>query len=164
MEQRNAELIRKKQANYEENYVPQELDLISALDDVSIVDEAKQNTNRTFDLRQQNKVDNLRRYGLSPNASEQRVIERGTGVARSLNYDQSVNDSRIDQESRNTSLRNSLINIGRGINSDATDAFSSAANRENDRNNAYSTAKAQHSAQNKQTAASLGALALMVMI
>ena len=160
VEQRNASLLRQKQNDFETTYLLQERDLVNSLDDVSLVNEAKNTANETFDNFSTITGRNLRRYGLTPNAAEQQSLDRNRNLARALNFDSTVNNARLDQEERNTTLRNNLINIGRGIETNAAETLSNAADRENDRRNAYETAKTNASAARKSTAASIGALAL----
>lgn len=160
-DQMQSQILERKDQIYRQAYAPRERALISTLDDNSIVKDAQDNANTTFDRNAGAAERNLRRYGISVSPEQRAQLDRMQSLRRTLNYDSSVNDARLEQNERNTSLRNALINIGRGIEHDGSTSLSEAAQRQASRDASYDVAKAQYSAQKTQTLTSLGTAAIM---
>jgi hypothetical protein len=160
-EQLQSQLLDRKDAIYRQTYAPRERALIGTLNDNSLIDEARQNTNQTFDRNSEAGARNLRRYGMSVTPEQRAQLDKNTQSERTLNYDASLNDARLEQNERNTSLRNAMINVGRGIESDGATSLSEAAQRQASRDSSYKVAKAQASAQQTQMMVGLGSAALM---
>lgn len=105
------------------------------------------------------------RYGINYTQIQQDEINRRNNAARSLNYDDTVNRSRLAQYDRNTKVRDDMIAVGRGIDSSANQQLTQAANLQTRRENNNRQIAAQNSASRTQMmggmAAGIMALAFM---
>lgn len=157
-------LSRRETERHKQFYLPVEQEAINSLNDTQIIEDAKRNANVGFANQPQRTARHLARYGVKQTGLQLDQAKLELGRARALNYDATVNNARLGQFERNMGLRNELINVGRGVASDATGALGEAAANETARNNANDAAKAAHKAQQTQMAGSLGAMAVMAAI
>lgn len=164
IDNRQAALSRAQRQYYQKAYVPEEQGLIETLDDDTIINDAQSSANENFDRNAGAGQRNLRRYGVNAAPAQRAALDDQRGLRKQLNYDGSVNDARLEQSERNTTLRNSLINVGRDINAAGTQSLSEQAAGEANRKNAYQQAKAQQSAQRSQQTGSLVGMAAMALL
>jgi hypothetical protein len=150
--------------NYLRDIRPIELELVDkAQNDTSLIDQAKEDRDRSNALMQGVVDRNASRYGaaLTPAQIEQqqRSLQRGT----TLGGIQGVADARVAQKDANRALMADLINIGQGVNRASLGALSNAAGAASQRENAYRSARAQSKAQTYGMLGTLGAAAIMMI-
>lgn len=153
-------------ARYEEDYIPVENQLIESLDDTSIIDDARERTedlSGLFRTAGRNSRE-ARRYGFRLNKAQRQQAGTAAFIDRRANDADILNESRLTQFDRNRGLRNNLIDIGRGLDSRATQGLSDAAGLQTGRENANRRAEAAADAQNDQLLFSLGSTALMAAL
>lgn len=159
-----ADIIRREEERYNYFYTTVEDELADSLQDTSTVQSARETADTGFDgLRARQQRQNSR-YGLTQTAVAQREFDRRADIGKTLNFDASVNDARLEQKERSDGLRRQLIDIGRGVAGTATEGLTSAANNQTQREANNANAKAQSRAQTTQTIGSLGALALAAFL
>lgn len=156
-----ADITRREQHRYERNYIPVENAVIGSLGDRSVIDEARDNATAGFEGLQGRQDRSLRRYGVSLDPLQQQETQRRAGMGKSLTYDSAVNDAELYQRERNDSLRNELINVGRGVAQEANAGFAEASGLQAQRDANNRAAKAQSKASAWGTAGSMASAAIM---
>lgn len=157
-----AEITQQQQDYYNSSYRPVAQGLIKDTQSTAIVDAAEKAVS----------VDNTAAINARRNRQKARLGVGETGVNtelgnydatlnRSLQTDGSINDARIQQDERNTSLTNDLVGVSRGIATDALDGMKTASANESSRNAVNANAKAQNTAQRNQLLGSAASMALM---
>ncbi len=159
-----AQVVRRDQARFDFFNRPVQQDVIGSLNDSTIVDDARREANDGFVKANSRSLRQQRRFGLQRSAVQQREFNRASGRERSLNQNATVNEARIEQKERNDGLRRELINIGRGVASDATDNLGESAALQSQREANNRNAKAAKKAQNTQTAAAVGSAVLTAIL
>lgn len=154
-----------QKAEYDSIYRPINREMIRSVDSTGMVDSAKANANSGFDDAKARESRMAERYGINYTQIQQDEINRRNNAARSLNYDDTVNRSRLAQYDRNTKVRDDMIAVGRGIDSSANQQLTQAANLQTRRENNNRQIAAQNSASRTQMmggmAAGIMALAFM---
>lgn len=149
---------------YLTDYVPVENEAVASLRDTSVVDDAKKRVEGTTgQLRRarQRTQRELSRYGLRQTAAERNATDAGLRMGVASNNADILNNARLNQFDRNRSLRNELINVGRGLASESIDGLAAAAEMEGRRDAANRQAKAAQEAQYTQAAATIASSAMM---
>ncbi len=147
----NSAVLQRQDDLYRKFYAPEEKKLLSLLDDYSSVDDAKENADDTFDRNTLSTDRNLRRAGMELTPSQQMLLERNQSLGKATNYAATVNDARLDNKERQITLRNNLINLGRGVQADGAASLGEAGIRAAARDASYDVAKQQHKSQQTQT-------------
>ena len=160
-DQVNSAVLQRYDDIYRENYVPQQNELIGALNDQSIVEDARQNADTTFDRNANTSRRDMRRLGLQMTPLQKQQYDRRRSISKTLNYDKSINDANLAQKDKNISLRNGLINVGRDIQGAGLEGLGEAGLRAANRDASYKVAKAQASAQKTQAITSIATTAAM---
>lgn len=159
-----ADITRKEYLDYVNNYQGFELDLIDrSQNDRSLIDAAKKDSLLAGAVTQGVVDRNMERYGGGLTAAQGKQQGRLLGTGTALGQVQSVNDARIAQKELNTSMLTNLINIGQGVNSTAQSQLGASAANYSQMQSAYKSAQAASKANNINTMATLGTLALMMM-
>ena len=148
---------------YDQIYRPINRQMIASVDSTEMVDSAKANANTGFDNAKQRESRMAERYGINYTDIQQNEIEHRNNAAKSLNYDDVVNRSRLAQYDRNTGVQNDMIAVGRGIDNSAYQQLTQAAGLETQRNNNNNQIAAQNSAAKTQMMGSIGSAAIMAL-
>lgn len=159
-----AEIAERDQARYRQMYVPVEDDAIASLNDRSIINRAQANAERGFDRAPGRILRDLSRYGVRLGKEDIEAGKVGFEMERALGTADVVNNARLDQFDRNRTLRNELINVGRGFSSDANGMLTEAAGLKTNRDNNNRAAAAQRKASYISTAGSLASTALFAAL
>jgi hypothetical protein len=146
---------------YQQDYVPVEDKLIASLNDTSIIESAKERAGLGFESAQGRAKRDQRRYGVRTGAIDAREQNVGFLASKARSSADIVNNARLDQFDRNRTLRNELINIGRGVAADANAGFANSAAMKTQRDNTNATIDANARAQRISTVGSLASTALM---
>lgn len=123
-----ARIIRDEQRRYEQFYQPVEDQLIASLDDTSVIDNARERAqNINPQLAAARAARQASRYGQGLTPIQQREFNAAIQRNNMLSASQIVNDARIDQDERNRGVRNEIINIGRGVATQAQEGLAIAS-------------------------------------
>lgn len=161
-EQAYADITRQEYLDYVNNYRDFEEQLINqAQNDTSLIDQARDDIQVAQGLALGISNRNESRYGAALTPAQRQQQDVRLQRANTLGGVQSVNDARIAQREANTALLSDLINIGQGVNRASQNQLGSAAADANQRENAYTQARAASRAQTYSTIGSLGAMAIM---
>ena len=161
----NFEAVAKAEKLYYDNvFRPHNKKLIADVDSTELVDTAKNNADRRYDESQARSKRQRERLGVAETALDRTRNEYDSALAKGLNFDTLVNNSRVDQYERNVGLRNELVNTSRGIAKEATDGLSTAATLQTQRENNNESIKAQNKAARNQTAGQLAGMAMMAVM
>lgn len=153
-----------QKAEYDRIYRPINQQMIQSVDSTGMVDSAKANANSGFDEAKARESRMAERYGINYTQIQQDEINRRNSAARSLNYDDMVNRSRLAQYDRNTNVMTDMIGVGRGIDNSANQQLSQAANLQTQRENNNAQIAAQNSAAKTQMAGSMAMMAMMAFM
>lgn len=156
-----ASIGERDQQRYQQDYVPVEDKLISSLKDTSIVSDARESSNRNFGQAAGRFNRNQARYGTSAGAIDRQENKQGFALGKAKSTASTMNEARVDQFGRNLNLRNEIINIGRGVSSDASRGFGEAASLQTSRQNFNRSQDAQAKSNMWGTIGSVGSTALM---
>lgn len=161
-EQAYANITRQEYMDYVNNYRDFEEQLIDqAQNDTSLIDQARDDAGVAQGLALGISNRNESRYGAALTPAQRQQQDVRLQRANTLGGVQSVNDARIAQREANTALLSDLINIGQGVNRASQNQLGSAAADANQRENAYTQARAASRAQTYSTIGGLGAMAIM---
>lgn len=161
-EQAYANITRQEYLDYVNNYRGFEEQLINqAQNDTSLIDQARDDIDVAQGLALGISNRNESRYGAALTPAQRQQQDVRLQRANTLGGVQSVNDARIAQREANTALLSDLINIGQGVNRASQNQLGSAAADANQRENAYTQARAASRAQTYSTIGGLGAMAIM---
>lgn len=154
-----------QQQFYESAYQPLAADLIADVNSTAIVDAAKEATNAYSAERTAARGARQRaRLGVTGTPAEQTLSGYKAQLGATVTSDAAINQARVQQQERNTALRNDLINISRGIQTSAINSATNAAQAEASRNIANEQASAQNKAARNQLYGSIAAMALMLLV
>lgn len=157
-----ADITRKEYMDMVTNYRDFELGLIDkATTDTSLIDQAREDSQKAAELSAGIQQRNLERYGTSLTAQQTRQMDRALQRGNTLGAIQSVSDARIAQDEANTRLLADLINIGQGVNRASQSQLAQSAVNATNLKNAYQQARASSKAQTYSTVASLGSAAII---
>ncbi len=152
-----------QKAEYDKVYRPINQEMIASADSTEMVDSAKANANSGFDGAKARESRMAGRYGISYNPIQQKEINHRNSAAKSLNYDDVVNRSRLSQYDRNTQVMNDMISVGRGIDNSANQQLIQAANLQTQRENNNANISAQNDAAQTQMMGSLASAGIMAL-
>jgi len=160
-----AQITERDWERYLRDYVPVEDQAIGSLDDMSIIDDARERISepRRVQKSQQRSFRDARRYGVNVSNAARQDSTANLSIAQAAGDADTMNEARLNQFDRNRSFRNELINVGRGVASGAQDGLGQAAQMQGQRDANNRAAKAQHDAQQMQMLGSLGALAILAL-
>lgn len=156
-----AAITDREQQRLEQLYYPVENEVVRSLNDTSIVDAAREDATRGFDNLEARNNRSLRRYGVQLTPVQQREMQRTAGLGRALTYDEAVNTAELAQRTRNDGLRRELINIGRGVASQAQSSFAEATSLQRQREANNDAISAQNRAAAVSTVGNLASTAIM---
>jgi hypothetical protein len=156
-----AQIIERDQLTFDFFYNPVISDVISSLQDTSIVDTAREGADAAFDKGEARSLRQMSRYNVNMSPAAQKQFNLRQQLSKTLNKDAVVNDARLDLKERNDGLRRQLIDIGRGVADTASSGLTSASRNQAQREANNRNAEAAKDAQNTQTAASVAQMALM---
>ena len=159
------EVTRQQQQFYDEVYRPLNQRLIKDVNSTEIVDQAKAD-NAAIDVGKYNAraMRQQLRLGLAATPEQQKEVDYQQKLGASLTADGNINTARVQQVERNEQLRNELVSVSRGIATQAMDGITTAAGNEGNRNATNANIRAQNTAAEKQTYATVGSMALMVLM
>jgi len=161
-EQTMANLTRQEYMDYMKNFSSFEEDLVrQSQTDTSLIDAAREQSERAPELMRGVTDRNLSRYGASLTPAQQQAMERGLEQSSTLGYVQNVNNAKRAQKDINNQLQANLITMSQGLSANAMRGLGDAAASQSARNQAYEAAKAQRKASIYQGVGSLGAAAIM---
>lgn len=155
-----AGITNREQQRFTQLYRPLQQDLISSLNDRSIVDGARATAAGAGEAGEARTLRNLRRYGLQQSPVEAQQAQRMAQIGQSLDFDSTINDARIEQKERNDGLRRQLIDVGRGVSDTANSGLGQAAGLQAQRDANNAANKAAGKAQTTQMLASAAMIAL----
>lgn len=150
-------------AEYQRIYRPINQQMIQSVNATDMVGSAKANANSGFDDAKGREARMAERYGIDYTAIQQNEIDRRNSAARALNYDDTVNQSRLSQYERNMGVMNQMVAVGRGIDSSANQQLTQAANMQTQRQNNNRQMAAQNSAAKTQMAGSLASAGILAL-
>jgi len=85
---------------------------------------------------------NLSRFGVSETRAARMQRATGNQLVRTIGVTDAVNNARLQQDTSNQELLNTLVNAAQGINKTALESLGTAAGLQIGRENAYSSARA----------------------
>jgi hypothetical protein len=140
-----ADISRQDYENYVRDFRGFEERLISAKDDTSLIDQAREDAVKQTQIAREIQQRNLERYGgaglsVAQRQEQLRAIQRGG----QLNLAGGLNNALIQQREINQRTLADLINIGQGVNRSAISGLGDASAMAANRAAAYKNAKAQH--------------------
>ncbi len=162
IEARTADVLRRREDIYQENYLPAVQGIIQSLDEDTAVERAGEDADALALRSAAREKRTLSRYGISRNAIETQEADNSRKLATALDRDDAVNNARATVKERRTTLRNALIDLGRGVEDSATSTASSLASGAADRLQAEDTLKTQNSIAKRQNTAQLASTALLL--
>lgn len=157
-------LTRRDVARYDRLVVPAQQELVDSLQDTSIVEEAREVTEANPERSRQRAERNRRRYGLRSSGAVAAQAERQRELSQALDNDAIINDARIEQKTRNDGLRRTLIDIGRGVATNAQAGLGAAADSQAQREALNDQLSAQRKAQRRQTNTAIGTTILSAVL
>lgn len=161
-----AQVTTQKQDFYKQFYEPLLAEnSTTRLQDTSLVDAARENANYGFEQAQARTQREQRRYNMvggRPGAV-QAGQDQQMGLARSLNYDNSVNSARVELQDRNTAFRDEMINVYNGIDRSAQGGLNSAVANQKARDAANEQAKAAQKGSMYSTIGTAASIAAMFL-
>lgn len=164
-DQTSAQLTRQKLDFNRRFYTPLlEDNATDRLQDTSIVDSARENADFGFNNLIAQKRRNAGRFntrGSQPNAIDA-DFSNDAALERSLNFDNTVNNSRSQLQDRNTGFRNDLLNIFNGIDSSSQQGLIAASRNQAALEAANKQADQQDKAQTTSTIASIATIAALI--
>ena len=165
-DQTMADITKRDQARYEQDYIPVEDQAISSLRNMSIIDDAKERVadGTSVERSRARATRDASRYGFRRTGAQIQSANREASLGKATGDASTLNEARINQFDRNRGFRNELINIGRGVSSQSAQGLSDAAGMQVSRENANRSAKAKAKASQTAMMGSLAATALMVAI
>lgn len=158
------QLTQREIQRYDQLVVPAQQELINSLYDTSIVRGAKENADEGFEAARLRAERQRRRYGLRVTGAAGQQAIRDSEQQEALGYDASVNEARIEQKTRNDSIRRDLIDIGRGVATSAQTGLGAAADNQAAREALKEQQRAQRRVQNQQTATALATTVLTYVL
>ena len=153
-----------QRAEYEQIYRPINKKMIESVNSTDMVDSAKANANSGFDGAKARERRMAERYGMNYTQLQRNEINHRNNAARSLNYDDSVNQRRLAQYERNTGVMNQMVAVGRGIDTSANQQLTNAANLQTQRDNNNRQLAAQNSAAKSQMIGSVASAGIMAAL
>ena len=160
-----ASLIERDQARVEQDYYPVEDQAIASLDDMSIIDDARERvSDRSSIERSLARADReSSRYGFRASAAARRNAQADAHLGRATSDADVMNEARMNQFDRNRGFRSQLINIGRGVSEQSVNGLTEAAGLQSARDARNRNASAAARASQMQTFGSLATLAIMAL-
>ena len=154
-----------QQAYYDKEYRPIAQGLIKDTQSTAMVDAAKvaagedsTNVNAARQTRQ------LLRRGIGVSGSDGALAAYTAAESRAKTNDGNVNQSRIQQDARNTALTSDLVAVSRGIAQNALDGMATSSSAESNRNATNANISTQNKVARNQTGATAASLALMALL
>lgn len=159
-EQMGAQVTREQFERYMNDFVPYEESAIGSLGDASAQQAASSSIGDA--ARARASLERMRsRYGTSQTAGQANAEAHQTSLSTSLGALGAVNAGRQLDEDRDYNLMGSMLNLGNNVQSSATNSLTSASANEQQRENAYQSAKASADAAQSQQNAALASTAIM---
>ena len=157
-----ADITRQQYEDFIANFGGFEDNLIArSKNDTSLVDQAKLDTTKAVGITKGIADRNASRYGIGIAPDQLKARDSNLQHQSALGGSDAINNARLAQKDLNTSLQDGLIDIGNGVQQSALGQLSSSAQTAAARNNAYTQAKAQSTANTYSTIGSLGAAAIL---
>ncbi len=159
------QIQQQQQAMYNQVYRPAAQKLIKDVNSTALVDSAKATASvDNTEINYQRGVRQRARMGVTATAGQNSAADYNTKLGTTLTNDGNINRAHIVQKERNDALLGDLVNVSRGISTDAINSASSAAGSEGQRDANNANIAAQNKAQQNQTRGSIAAMAIMMMM
>lgn len=139
---------------YITDFRPFEEEMLAKRDDTSIVDAVPEDVARQTQIASDVARRNRERLGFEETAALAQGRQAATQRGEALSLSGGLNNARLAQLDANNRTLADLINIGQGVNRSSLSGLSTAAQNDVSRQNAFTQARAQHAAQNRQIAGS----------
>ena len=160
-----ADITKRGTARYQRDYAPVEDRAIDSLDDTSIITDAKARVadGSSIGRAQARAGRDASRYGFRQTEAQARQAQNELARGKATGDASIMNNARLNQFDRNRGFRNELINVGRGLATQAQDGLGDAATMQANRENRNRSAKAAADAQQTQMIGTFAALAIMAL-
>ena len=132
--------------------------------DTSLVDAVPEDVAQQTQIAEDVARRNRERLGMSETAALRQGREAASQRGEALALTGGLNNARLAQLDANNRTLANLINIGQGVNRSSLTGLGTAAANDVSRQNAFTQARAQHAAQNRQIGGSVLATAAMAAI
>lgn len=160
-----ARLAGEMQRDFEARFSPGERQLIDySMDDSLPGKNAKEAGIRAgiqFDIAQGTADDQLKRQGIQLTPAQRKSLSTRRNLQKGIAVVGSSNDARTMTDESQKSIKNDLIQVGRGIRDTSDSNLSTAAGLEAQRNTNHAQAEAQHQNSIVGTAATVGSMLLL---
>ena len=121
---------------------PFEKSLLGEIDGDELIQEAPMDVYKQTTLGEDIAARNLSRFGVAETSAARMQRMTGNQLVRTIGVTDAVNNARLQQDTSNQELLNSLVNAAQGINKTALESLGTAAGLQINRENAYSSARA----------------------
>lgn len=164
-----ADVAVRQYGRYINDFRPFEEEMLRNRKDTSLVDAVPEDVAQQTQIAEGVAKRNRERLGMSETAALRQGREAASQRGESLALTGGLNNARLAQLDANNRTLGNLINIGQGVNRSSLQGLGTAAANDVSRQNAFTQARAQHAAQNRQiaggvlgTAAAIGIMMMMV--
>lgn len=161
-----ADVAVRQYGRYINDFRPFEEEILQSRDDTSLIDAVPEDVAQQTQIAEDVARRNRERLGMSETAALRQGREAASQRGEALALTGGLNNARLAQLDANNRTLANLINIGQGVNRSSLQGLGVAAQNDVSRQNAFTQARAQHAAQNRQIAGGIlgTAAALGIMI
>ena len=152
-------ILRDRYRSFKKDYAPFEQRILDrAQTDTSLIDQAREQGSALKALSAGVTKRGLERYGANPATGGLRAqqLDRSSALGGARAGVQALSDARINQYESNQSTIGRLVNIGQGISQSSLKGLGAASGLQGQRQNAYSSARAGHYANQSNILGGLG--------
>ena len=166
LQNRQVEIAKKNEANYNEVYMPVERELVDMAMDKNFASDsastAYDNAGKTYDASTGNVGIGLSRFGMALTPAQQQAQQDKQAMGRNTATMAAGSNARGSAKALQGGLRNNMMAMGQGVQAQGLSSLTHAANMESARNQANTNAAAQQTSQNYQTAGTVASMAMMM--
>tara|TARA_Y100000004_G_C8848174_1_gene383535 strand:+ start:76 stop:759 length:684 start_codon:yes stop_codon:yes gene_type:complete len=159
-----ADVAVRQYGRYINDFRPFEEEMLRNRKDTSLVDAVPEDVAQQTQIAEDVARRNRERLGMSETAALRQGREAASQRGEALALTGGLNNARLAQLDANNRTLANLINIGQGVNRSSLTGLGTAAANDVSRQNAFTQARAQHAAQNRQIGGSVLATAAMAAI
>ena len=161
-----ADVAVRQYGRYINEFRPFEEELLQSRDDTSLIDAVPEDVAQQTQIAEDVARRNRERLGFEETAALAQGRQAASQRGEALALTGGLNNARLAQVDANNRTLANLINIGQGVNRSSLQGLGTAAQNDVSRQNAFTQARAQHAAQNRQIAGGIlgTAAAIGIMI
>jgi hypothetical protein len=159
-----ADVAVRQYGRYINDFRPFEEEMLRGRDDTSLVDAVPKDVAQQTQIAEDVARRNRERLGFEETAALSQGRQAASQRGEALSLAGGLNNARLAQLDANNKTLANLINIGQGVNRSSLSGLGTAAANDVSRQNAFTQARAQSAAQNRQIGGSVLATAAMAAI